>query len=76
MLISPQDLSDNCLEPAGALAIAEMVDSNSTLTHLSLRGTYLERVYYILSHALHRECITFCLMMSIESVLHSVSCSP
>ena len=33
-----QDLSDNQIEAAGALAVTGMLESNSTLTHLSLRG--------------------------------------
>lgn len=35
-----QDLSDNEMGSSAAYAIAIMVGSNSTLTHLSLRGTH------------------------------------
>lgn len=36
-----QDLSDNEMGSSAAYAIAIMVGSNSTLTHLSLRGTHM-----------------------------------
>ena len=34
----PQDLSDNHLLPAGAFAVAGIIEYNNTLSHLSLRG--------------------------------------
>ena len=46
-MLNVQDLSDNQIEAAGALAVAGMLESNSTLTHLSLRGNPSALAYHI-----------------------------